>query len=82
MTQFFTARERVRLQRILEHWRCVWCCAPIDYDNYDGECPECGNPALTESDLDGIHCLFCDHVNPLPKPLYAEMQCRRCGVDV
>ncbi len=82
MTEFFTARERVRLQRILEHWRCVWCYAPIDYDNYSDECSECGNPGLTEDDLIGVRCPFCEYMNPLPKPLDAELQCQECGADL
>ena len=83
MTEFFTARERIRLQRICENGRCVWCYAPFDDNDYDpGECSKCGNPRLTADDLHGVHCPFCEHMNPLPKPLDAELKCQECGAEL
>lgn len=79
---FYTARERQRLLRICENGRCVWCLAAIDFEKHWGgdDCSECGNPTLSDSDLIyGAICPFCEHQNPLPKPLDADIHCQKCG---
>lgn len=82
MYKTFTARELVRLGRIAKH-RCMFCLTPIPESYMGGDCEECGNPILSDFELTGVWCPFCDHQNPLPNPLDAEnISCQNCGEEI